>query len=137
MAKEVITGASITVGAVDLSSWVKKVTVMQTSEVQETTAFGNAARARVGGVVDYTLEIDWYMDYAASASYATLQPLFNTVASCVVKKDSGSVGATNPSFTGSFVVSELPFIDATHGEVHEFSTSWPYAGGSVVSPATS
>ena len=137
MAKEVITGASISVGAVDLSSMVKKVTVTQTTDVKETTAFGNAARARVPGVVDYELSIDWYGDYAASSVYATLQPLFNTAATCIIKKSSGSVSATNPSFTGSFIVSEFPFIDAEHGEVHEFSTTWPYAGGSVVTPATS
>lgn len=137
MAKEVLTGSHLTVGSVDVSSMVKKITVTQTSEAKETQAFGNAAKARVGGLVDYELSVDWYGDYAASAVYATLQPLFNTATTCVVKKSSGAVAATNPSFSGSFLVNDFPFIDAEHGEVHEFSTTWPYAGGSVVTPATS
>lgn len=136
MAKEVITGASISVGGVDLSTLVKSVTVTQTGEAKETTAFGNAARARVGGLLDYELSIDWYGDYAASQVYATIQPLLNATTECIVKKDSGTTAATNPSFTGTFLVTEFPFIDAEHGEVHEFSTTWPYAGGTEVTPAT-
>lgn len=136
MAIEVITGASITVGAVDLSSMVKSVTITQTSDAKQTTAFGNAAMARVGGLFDYELSIDWYGDYAASSVYATLQPLIGTATTCVVKKSSATTSATNPQFSGSFLVTEFPFIDAEVGEVHEFSTSWPYAGGTKITPTT-
>jgi len=137
MPKEVLTGSFISVGAVDLSSLIKKVTIMQTSDPKETTAFGQAAVARVGGVVDYEISIDWYGDYAASQVYATLQPLLNTATTCIVRKSSAVVGVTNPQFSGSFLVTEFPFIDAEHGEVHEFSTTWPYAGGTVITPTTS
>jgi hypothetical protein len=136
MAKEVLTGAFISVGGVDLSSLVKSVTVTQTAEEKETTAFGQAAMARVAGLRDYEISIDWYGDYAAASVYATMQPLIGTATTCIVKKDSGTTAATNPSFSGSFLVTEFPFIEAEHGEVHEFSTTWPYAGGSVVTPAT-
>jgi hypothetical protein len=135
MAKEVLTGAFISVGGVNLSSMVKSVTVTQTAEEKDITAFGNAAMARVGGLRDYEISIDWYGDYAASSVYATLQPLIGSAATCIVKKDSGTTSGTNPSFSGSFVITEFPFIEAEHGEVHEFSTTWPYAGGTVVTPA--
>ena len=137
MAKEVITGASVVIATVDLSSFVKSVTITQTNEEKETTAFGNAARARVAGLRDDEIRIDWYLDYATSPSpYAVLQTLIGTAVTCVVKKSSGATAATNPSFTGSFLVTEFPFIEAEHGEVHEFSTTWPYAGGTIITPAT-
>ena len=136
MAKEVITGAFISVGGVDLSSMIKSVTVTQTVEEKTTTGFGQVAMARIGGLRDYEISIDWYGDYAASSVYATLQPLIGTVAACIVKKSSKTTAATNPSFTGSFLITEFPFIEAEHGEVHEFSTTWPYALGTAVTPAT-
>ena len=137
MAKEVITGASVTIATVDLSAFVKSVTITQTAEEKETTAFGQLARARVSGLRDYEISIDWYMDYAVTPSpYAVLQTAIGTAVTCVVKKSSAATGATNPSFTGSFLVTEFPFIEAEHGEVHEFSTTWPYAGGTVITPAT-
>jgi hypothetical protein len=137
MAKEVITGASITIATVDLSAFIKSVTITQTAEEKETTAFGQLAMARLGGLRDYELSIDWYMSYAASPSpYAVIQTLIGTAATCIVKKNSGTTSGTNPSFTGSFLVTEFPFIEAEHGEVHEFSTTWPYAGGTVITPAT-
>jgi hypothetical protein len=134
MAKEVITGAFISVGGVDLSSMIKSVTVTQTAEEKDVTGFSQPAMARVAGLRDYEISIDWYGDYAASSVYATVQPLIGTAATCIVKKNSGTTAATNPSFSGSFLVTEFPFIEAEHGEVHEFSTTWPYAGGSVVTP---
>lgn len=137
MAQEVITGASITVGGVDLSSMIKSVTVTQTGEAKEIQAFGDTAMNRVGGLLDYEISIDWYGDYAGAGVHATIQPLINATTSCVVRKDSGTVSATNPQATGTFLVTEFPFIDAEHGEVHEFSTTWPYAGGSAITVVTS
>ena len=135
MAKEVITGASITIATVDLSQFIKSVTITQTSEEKETTAFGQLAMARVGGLRDYEISIDWYMSYAATPSpYTAIQTLVGTAATCVVKKSTAATGATNPQFSGSFLVTEFPFIEAEHGEVHEFSTTWPYAGGTVITP---
>jgi hypothetical protein len=137
MAKEVITGASIVIATVDLSPFIKSVTITQTAEEKDATAFGQAAMARLGGLRDYEISIDWYMSYAASPSpYAVIQALIGTAATCVVKKNTGATSTTNPSFTGSFLVTEFPFIEAEHGEVHEFSTTWPYAGGTVITPAT-
>ena len=135
MAKEVITGASITIATVDLSAFIKSVTITQTAEEKDTTAFGQAAMARVAGLRDYEISIDWYMSYATTPSpYAVIQTLVGTAATCVVKKSTAATSATNPSFSGSFLVTEFPFIEAEHGEVHEFSTTWPYAGGTVITP---
>ena len=137
MAKEVITGASVNIASANLSPFVKSVTITQTAEEKETTAFGQAARARVAGLFDYEISIDWYMDYAAAPTpYATLQPLIGTAVTCVVKKDAGATSGTNPEFSGSFLITEFPFIEAEHGEVHEFSTTWPYAGGTKITPGT-
>ena len=138
MPKEVITGASVSIATIALAPWVKKVTITQTADPKETTAFGQAAVARVGGLVDYEISIDWFGDYATTPSpYSALQGLINTIVVCAVKKSTAATSATNPLFTGSFLVTEFPFIDAEHGEVHEFSTTWPYAGGTVITPATS
>ena len=125
MAKEVLLDASISVGGVDLSSFVKSVTLTPSYDAKECTAFGDTAVTRLAGLKDWELSIDWYGDYAASGVYATISPLIGTSAECIILKDAGATSATNPTWTGDFIITEFPFIDAEIGELHEFSTTWP------------
>ena len=129
MAKEVLLDASISVGGVDLSSFVKSVTLTPSFDAKECTAFGDTAVSRLAGLKDWELSIDWYGDYAASSVYATIAPLIGTSAECIIAKDAtASTSATNPTWTGDFIITEFPFIDAEIGELHEFSTTWPGDG---------
>lgn len=128
MAAETIKDATVSIGGVDLSSLVKKVTIVSSAEAKETTGFGADAKTRAVGLKDVQIDIDWFGDYAASGVYATIEPLIGTSAAYSVKKDSGTTAATNPVWSGNCIITEFPLIDATHGEVHEFSTSWPGNG---------
>lgn len=128
MAAETIKDAVVSIGGVDLSSLVKSVTLKPVVEAKETTGFGADAKTRAAGLKDITLDIDWYGDYAASSVYATIEPLIGTSAAYSIAKDSGTTAATNPTWTGNCIITEFPLIDAKHGEVHEFSTSWPGNG---------
>jgi hypothetical protein len=48
---------------------------------------------------------------------------------------SGSATATNPKKTGSCLITELPFIDGSVGDLAEISVTWPVTG--AISTATS
>lgn len=128
MAAETITDASVTIGGVDLSSLIKAVTVNKTFDPKETTGFGATVKTREAGLGDVEISIDWFGDYAASSVYATMEPLIGTVTTYAVKKSSGATAATNPQWSGNVLVTEFPLIAAEHGEVHEFSTTWPGDG---------
>lgn len=124
----VITNASITIGGVDLSSAVKKVTLSTSRNEIETTTFGNTAKRRVAGLADSKISIDFNQDFSASSVEATIYALLGTTATVVVKAVSSTVSTTNPSWSASVLVTEWMPLDAQVGELASASITWPIDG---------
>lgn len=136
MATFAATDFSITVNAVDLSDWATKVTLPIEYEALEDTAYGDTARSRLAGLQDSTIQIEFNQDFAANAVDATLSGIDGTVVAVVVKPTSAAVAATNPSYTGSYLVAEYSPFDASVGDLATTSVSWPLADGDGISRAT-
>lgn len=124
MAAEVINGASITIGGVDLSTLCKKITLKKNYDVKEAMAFQATAKSQAVGLPAITLDVDWYGDFETSGLNQTLEPLAGTSAAYVIKKDSGAVAATNPTYSGNVIISDWSAFNVEVGEYHEISTSW-------------
>jgi hypothetical protein len=131
VAKFVATDYNVTINGADFSSSLAAVTLDITSEEQETTAFGSSFRSRVGGLKDASLTLDFHQDFAAASVDATLWPLLGTNATVVIKPTSGTVNATNPTYTGIFLVTEYQPYASSVGDLATLSVSWPLASGSV------
>jgi hypothetical protein len=65
---QVITNAAVTIGGVDLSQHITKVTLSSTRAEIETTTFGNTAKRRVGGLADNSVSLDFNNDYTGVAN---------------------------------------------------------------------
>jgi hypothetical protein len=129
VAKFVATTVKTTINGVDLSDHIAAVTFDQTADEIETTAFGTAWRQRVGGgLKDASVKIDFHQDFGASSVDATLYPLFGSIATVVVVPTNGSVSATNPSYTGTFSVTQYSPIASNVGDLATVSVTWPSAG---------
>jgi hypothetical protein len=124
----VITNANVTVGGVDLSSHITKVTISTSVNEVETTTMGSNDVKRVGGLKDSSLSIDFNQDFAAAAVEATIYPLLGSTATVVVKPVGTAVSATNPSYTASVLVTEWMPLDAQVGDLSTASVSWPVNG---------
>jgi hypothetical protein len=127
--------ATLTVGGVDLSDHMTSASLEISYDDVETTAFGDATRTRIGGLGDATLNISFNQDYAASEVDATLTGLVGTLTAFVFKPTSASVGATNPSYSGSALVTAYTPISAEIGSLSTLSVSWPVSG--TITRATS
>ena len=124
----VITNASISIGGVDLSSHITKVTLSTTRAEIETTTFGNTAVRRVAGLADSSVAIDFNQDFAAASVEATLYPLIGSTAAVIVKPNGTATGTANPSYTFSALVTEWMPLDAQVGELAAASITWPIDG---------
>lgn len=118
----------VTIGTVNLSSYVTAVTLEMTADEVETTAFGSAARTRIGGLKDGNVSIDFNQDFAAASVEATLYPLLGTIATVTMVPTSGSVTATNPSYAVPCLVTQHMPISGQIGDLSTFSVTWPTAG---------
>lgn len=128
MAKFVATDYNISIGGTDFSTSLAAVTLDITVEEQDTTAFGNTARTRIGGLQDGSVSLDFHQDFAASSIDATLFPLLGTSVEIIILPTDAAVGATNPSYTfNALVTSYQPFASSV-GDLASLSISWPITG---------
>lgn len=137
MASFTLTDAVVVINSVDLSDFATSVSLSIDVDEQEDTAFGDTYRSRIGGLKDFTLDIDWNQDFAASAVDQTLFPLLGTVVTFSVKPTSAATSATNPQYSGSVLITEYSPLDGSVGDLATLSTSWPGALGTGITRATS
>lgn len=124
----VVTNAVVTIGGVDLSSHITKVTLSTSVNELETTTFGNTAKRRVAGLRDSSVAIDFNQDFAAAQVEATLYPLIGSTTQVVVKPNGTTASATNPSYTFNALVTEWMPLDAQVGELATASVTFPIDG---------
>lgn len=139
MARIVLTDAKVTINGVNLSDHIASITLNESADVVETTAFSStAAKTRVAGLRDNSVTLEFHQDFASSSVEATINgssSLIGTVTSIVVQPTSGSVSATNPSYSFSALVSEWTSLNGSVGELSTASVTWPISG--AITKATS
>lgn len=136
MARIVLTDANITINSVDLSTNIASVTLTSTDDIIETSAFGTgASKTRVAGLRDNSVALEFHQDFAATNVEATIYPLLGTATTIVVKPTSDAVGAANPSYTFSALVSEWTPLSGAIGELSTASVTWSISG--AITKATS
>ena len=132
MAKFVATNIKTTINGVDFSDHIAAVTLDISSDEIETTAFGGSGfRTRIAGLKDGSITLDFHQDFGTSGSEAVDQTIWNSfgsLATVVVTPTSGSVTASNPSYTGVFLVSQTTPLASSVGDLATQSLTWPTAG---------
>lgn len=140
MAKFVATDVKTTINGQDFSDHIAAVTLDLSADEVETTAFSSAGwRTRIGGLKDGSITLDFHQDFATTGSGAVDQTIwsnFGSLATVVVAPTSGSVSATNPSYTGVFLVSQTQPIASSVGDLATMSLTWPTAGTAGITRGT-
>ena len=132
----VITNANVSIGGVDLSSHITKVTLSTTRAEIETTTFGNTAVRRVAGLADSSVAIDFNQDFAATKVAATLDGQIGLgTTAIVIKPTSAATSATNPSYSiaNAFLAGTQP-VAGSVGDLAQMSASFQ---GGTMTKATS
>ncbi len=128
MAKFVATDYNISIDGDDFSASLAAVTLDINAEEQETTAFGDEWRERIGGLKDASVSLDFHQDFGASAVDTNLYPLLGGTAQIIIKPTSGSATATNPSYTFTALVTQYQPFASSVGDLATLSVSWPVTG---------
>jgi hypothetical protein len=131
MAKFAATDYKITVAGVDFSTNLNSVELSQEADDLETTAFGQSWRSRIGGLNNASITLNFMQDFAAGSVDAILSPLLATLATVVIKPTSGTVTATNPSYTMTALVTQYSPFASSVGDIATLSVTWPVSGSVV------
>lgn len=117
MAKFVLTDASFTINAVDLSDHVESLTINYGAETPDQTAMQDITRRRLPGLIDWTIDVTFRQDFATSNVDATLFPLVGAAAVAVaIRPTSGAISTSNPEFQGNVLVGQYNPLQGTVGD---------------------
>jgi hypothetical protein len=132
MARIVLTDAFVTINGVNLSDHIASITISESTDVIETSAFSTSAtKTRLGGLKDNSVTLEFHQDFAAANVEATINgspTLIGTTTQIVVRPTSAGIGAANPSYTFSALCSEWTPLNGAVGELATVSVTWPISG---------
>jgi hypothetical protein len=125
MAVSVLTDAMVIVNGVTLSDHANSVTVTDTRDSVDITAFGAVNKAVTKGLGDASISIDFFQDFAAGKTDATLRPLISTGGIVVeIRPTSGARSATNPAAVMTGMLMNYNFIAGGIGEASTISAEF-------------
>lgn len=121
-----ITNAYVLVGASDLSDHCSSVEFeVEAEELDSTTFSSSGYMSNLGGLKSGNLKLGIKGDYAASQIDAILWAMLGTVQAFEIKPVNAARSTSNPSYTGSVLVSKLTPITGDVGNLVEFDLTWP------------
>ena len=111
----------LTINAVDLTDMCTAATLTNLVEALEDTAFGTTSRSYTAGLANNEVTLTMYASFAATETYATLQPLVGTQTTVVLSPSSAATSATNPEFTlTDCYLESLPVVNAALGTLSTY-----------------
>lgn len=126
MAIFTLVDAFISVNGVTLSDHGNKVTVEDTRDAVDITAFGATSKAVTKGLGDAKITITFFQDFAAGKVHATLQPLIasTTPVAVEVRATSGARSATNPAALMQGLLMTYNMLDGGVGEASQITAEF-------------
>lgn len=110
--------AYVNIDSEDLSEYVKTVTLNYEAELQDDTAMGDDTRSNKAGLKNWSVDIEFIQDYAASKVDATLFSLVGADAFTIQLNPNGdTTSVTNPRFSGTAVLETYQPMGGTVGDL--------------------
>lgn len=128
MAKQKNFTGVVTISAVDYSSQISSCVVTPNVEELDTTAFGDTARRREGGLTDGSVSLTFKLNEDLT-NYVTINGLLGTVVAITYKADNGAIAAGNPELQFNVHVNSGIPLGGDVGSLIEQSVTWPMDTG--------
>lgn len=129
MATQVLNDAFVSINGVDLSDWVKQVRLDYSAASLDDTVMGDTTKSSKGGLKEWSGQIDFLDDYAASAPDVSIFSIVGTVVTVLIRPVAATVvGATNPNYTGSALITGFMPVSGSVGELATTTVSFTSAG---------
>ena len=115
-------GASSNPVSVDISDWVKSVTINYSADMLEDTAMGDTTHSKNPGLKDWSIDLEMYQDFVDNGLDEDIWTAMATGLSqnVEIKPASGARSATNPGYTGLCQIESYQPIAGAVGEMLTF-----------------
>ena len=142
MAKFVLDNAYFTIGkataeATDYTSYTRTVTINFTSAEQDKTVMGNQALARLSGLKDVSIDVEFLQDFDDNALDENMYNYFynaspNENVIIALAPEGSTESAANPLYTGTFLCTAYTPIGNTVGDAAGATANFMLSSGTIV-----
>lgn len=118
MASTVLTDCFVSLGGVDISTYVRSVSLPYGAEMLDDTTMGDTTRINKGGLKTWSIDIELQQDFADNLIDEILFPLVGTTFTVIVRPVASSVvGVSNPNYTGTGILESYQPLGQSVGEL--------------------
>ncbi len=130
MASIVLQDAYFQLNGVDLSAYVRSLTLTTGKDTPEDTAMGDTSRSFLSGLKNGTITVEFNEDDAAGAVSATLWSVYTATSpvAWVVKPNGSVTSTTNPAYSGSCIMTDFTPVGGAVGDTGKNDTSLQITG---------
>lgn len=135
MAEIVLKSAFVRVGSsgslTQVSTAVRSVNINYSVDLQDKTAMGSSGRARIAGLKDWTVTVEFNQDFATTTISGDIFNYIGSTGQFIAVRASSAVRAAgNPDFIGSLgLIDSYTPINNAVGDLATFSVTWNGADG--------
>ena len=138
MATIIFKDAYVEINTVDLSEYVKSVTLNYEAELQDDTTMGDDTRSNKGGLKNWQADVEFVQDYAADKVDATLFPLVGADPfDILLKPDGDTTSVTNPRYDGKAVLESYNPMGGSVGDLAQSPVTFRPGKGGTLTRVTS
>jgi len=127
----VLISPTITLDSVDMTTFIKEVTLDVEADDVDSTAFGpDGWKTRKPGLKGAEIKLVFNTEFNASTVDDQLWGWFTggVPITFTARADDGAISATNPQYSGSVVVLKMSPLAGKVGDLAEQSLTWPITG---------
>lgn len=135
-----LTDAMIIINGVTLSDHGNQVSITDSREEKDATAFGATSKSSLKGLGEASMDITLFQDFAAGKTHATLSPLISSITPVAVevRPTSGARSATNPAILlATALMFDYKPLDASVGDVPVTTATFKNSGNAGMTYPTS
>lgn len=135
MATLAFTNGFCSINGVDLSAFTRSVNINYSAELLDETNMGDDTRVNKGGLKNWSAEVEFNQDFAASSTDVSLFSLVGTTFTVIFRPTASAVSTTNPNFTGTGILESYNPLGNSVGDLATANITIQSAG--TLSRATS
>lgn len=118
MAAQAFKKAFLSINGVDLSQQIRSATLNYSAEPLDKTSIFDDTRSRIGGLKDWSFDLEFYGSYDAGLTDATLFPLVGSSTFTVLFRPSTTAASsTNPQYQGTGYLENYNPVQGAVGEL--------------------
>jgi len=116
---------AVIAGTTTISSFVSSVTLSREVDAVEITSMTNTSRNYIGGLEASTVSLELFNDFAAASVNSLFEDALGTKLNIKLIPVTGTVSATNPSYSMSCFIGSWQPIQATPDSPMTVSVTYP------------